>query len=246
MINMIMPARTGELSYIYLLKKHNTPLEERIATLAIARMFDFIIIACFFLISVLFIRELPGIIAGVFWVIAICLIALVVLLCGLLYFGDSFKRTINKLAIKLKMHRFKTTNRILKIIEDTISNFKTIKSRKIIIKTIILSVIIWIASSLLFFSFIKAFQLALGLFEIIVIVCIAVLLPILPFYALGGFGTTEAALTIFFVAFGVAESVAIVASFGIHIVALIYTLILGIGGSLKLGLMWRSTKKCTR
>ncbi len=246
MINMILPARTGELSYIYLLKEHNIPLEERITTLAIARMFDFIIIASFFLVSVLFLRKLPGIILSVFWVIAICLIALVILLCGLLYFGDTFKRAVNKLAIKLKMHRFKTTNLIIKIIEDTILSFKIIKSRRIMLKTVILSIFIWMTLSLLFFLYTKAFQIELEFFEIIVIVSLIALLPLLPFYGAGGFGTTEATLTIFFMAFSITESVAIVASFGIHIVALIYIFILGIGGSLKYGLLWNSQRKGKR
>ncbi len=243
MINMILPARTGELSYIYLLKKYNTPLEERIATLVIARMFDFIIIACFFLTAVLFLRNLPEIITAVFWIIAICLIALIVLLSGLLYFGDSFKIAINKLAIKLKINRFRTTNRILKIIENTIMSFKIIRSRKIIIKTIFLSTCIWLSSFLLLFAYTQAFRIELELFEIIIIVSILALLPLLPFYTVGGFGTTEVTLTIFLVAFGVAEAIAIVVSFGIHIITVIYVIILGLFGSLKLGLRGRLKNK---
>lgn len=235
MINKILPARTGELSYIYLLKKYDIPLEERIATLVIARMFDFIIIACLFLISVIFLKDLPGIIVGVFWIIAIFLVILIVLLGSLLYFGDTFKDVVNTLAIRMRIHRFKITSRILKIIEDTIMSFETIKSRRIIIKTALLSAFIWMFLSFVYFSLIQAFQIELEFFEIIVIVSITALLPLLPIYALGGFGTTEVTLTGFFVAFGVARDPAIVVSFGIHIIGLIYTLILGFVGLLSFG-----------
>ncbi|UCE73456.1 MAG: flippase-like domain-containing protein [Methanomassiliicoccales archaeon] len=242
MINTIMPARTGELSYIYILKRYKIPLEERIATLITARIFDFITISCFFFVSVLFLRDMPDIVAGIFWAIALCLAAFIILLGALLYYGDSFKRIMDKFVKKLRLDRFKFAVRLQNITEDTISSFETIRSRKVIVKTSFLSVMIWISSAVLFYFYLKVFRLELEVFEIILLVCVAVLLPLLPFYALGGFGTTEAVLTLFFVAFGIAEAVAIAVSFGIHIVALIFTIITGSVSSLKLGLRRRGGK----
>jgi uncharacterized protein (TIRG00374 family) len=241
-INNILPARTGELSYIYLLKRHKIPLEERIASLLMARMFDFIMIACFFLISVLLLTKLPYIIAGAFWIIAISLIFLVLLLMMLLYSGDSFKSTINKIAVKLKISNFKITKRILKLIEDTLSSFNSIGSRQIIIKSTVLSIFIWTTLYLAYYLFTKAFQVELEFFEIIVIASFLALLPLLPFYSVGGFGTTEVTMTILFVAFGIPEAVAIVVSFGLHIIGLIITIILGILGFVLLGLKKGSGK----
>ena len=239
MVNAIMPARTGELSYIYLLKKHKIPLEDRIATLITARIFDFITISFLFLVSVLFLKDLPGIVAGIFWIIAFCLAAFIFLLGSLLYFGDSFKRGMDKFVERMGLDRFKFAVRLQKIAGDTISSFKTIRSRRVMGKTSFLSVMIWVSSAILFFCFVKAFRLELEMFEIVILVCVAVLLPLLPFYALGGFGTTEVVLTLFLVAFGVEESFAIIASFGIHIIALIYSLILGSAGFLRIGLFWK-------
>ena len=239
LMNKILPARTGELSFIYLLKKYDINLEERIATLVIARIFDFIMIACFFLFSVLFLRDLPTIVAGAFWIIAICLLILVILLGSLLYRGESFKKYIGGIAIQLRIDRFKITNKILKIVEDTILSFKIIRSRKIIAKTGALTCIIWILMFILYFMYTQAFHIELGMFEIVVIVSFMALLPLLPFYAVGGFGTTEVTITIFLVAFGVDEKIAIVTSFGIHLIAIMYTVILGLIGSAILGLKKR-------
>jgi hypothetical protein len=244
MINKILPARTGELSYIYLLKRFNIPLEERVATLALARMFDFIFIALFFLLATLFLKDLPLILVTVFWIIAVCFLFLIVLLVSLLYYGDSFKEAINKFANKLRIDRFKTTKRILDIVGDTIMSFKVIKSRKIIIKTGILTTFIWIVFFFIYYVLTRAFQIELEFFEIIAIVSFMALLPLLPIYALGGFGTTEITITVLLVSFGVAESLAIVASFGIHVIGLILTIILGLIGSFKWGLkMRRKTEK---
>lgn len=235
MINKVLPARTGELSYIYLLKKYKIPLEERIATLAAARMFDFITIASFFLISVFFLKNLPDIVTNLLWIIAISLIILIFIFGSLIYKGESFKNALNRVASKLRVDRFKITSRILKITEDTILAFKTIKSRKIILKSVLFSILIWMSLFTFYYSLTKVFQIDLQFFEIIVIVSVIALLPILPIYAVGGFGTTEVTVTIFFVAFGVSEAVAIVASFSIHIIGLIFVIILGISGVLKLG-----------
>jgi uncharacterized protein (TIRG00374 family) len=236
MINKILPARTGELSYIYLLKRYNIPLEERIVTLAFARLFDFIFIALFFLLATFFLKDLPMVLVAVFWIIAICFLLLIILLISLLYYGDSFKKAIDKFAIKLRMDRFKTTKRILDVIGDTIMSFKVIKSRKIIVKTGILTALIWIVFFFIYFILTKAFQIELEFFEIIAIVSFMALLPLLPIYAFGGFGTTEITITILLMSFGVVESLAIVASFGIHVIGLLLTIILGLIGSFKWGL----------
>ena len=54
MVNNLLPARTGELSYVYLLKKrHNKTVGVGAATLIIARLFDIItILILFFFIDI--------------------------------------------------------------------------------------------------------------------------------------------------------------------------------------------------
>ncbi len=70
MANNILPARTGELSYIYLLKKlHNITTGEGFATLLVARVFDFFAISLLFFISALMIQDLPDIIMKMVWII---------------------------------------------------------------------------------------------------------------------------------------------------------------------------------
>ncbi|NAS89698.1 hypothetical protein C4E24_08220 [ANME-1 cluster archaeon AG-394-G21] len=74
MLNNILPARTGELSYIYLLKKlHNKKTGEGIATLFVARVFDFITISLLFIGSAFVIQDLSEIIMKLVWVITLFL-----------------------------------------------------------------------------------------------------------------------------------------------------------------------------
>lgn len=89
MVNNILPARTGELSYIYLLQKyHNKKVGEGTATLFVARVFDFISISLLFFISALMIQDLPDIIIKGVWVIAFFMVLIVISLIVLLYFGS--------------------------------------------------------------------------------------------------------------------------------------------------------------
>jgi len=52
MMNNLLPARTGEVSYIYLINKvHERDISEGIATLVVARVFDFIVISGIFFVQ---------------------------------------------------------------------------------------------------------------------------------------------------------------------------------------------------
>ena len=52
MMNNILPVRTGELAYIYMLKKlHTKPTSEGFATLMVARVFDLITVSLLFLVG---------------------------------------------------------------------------------------------------------------------------------------------------------------------------------------------------
>ncbi|MBM3701022.1 MAG: hypothetical protein FJW68_08960, partial [Actinobacteria bacterium] len=51
--NMVLPARTGELSYIYVLKrKFKMPVEVGVSTLAIGLIFELIIVFCMIIIAI--------------------------------------------------------------------------------------------------------------------------------------------------------------------------------------------------
>ena len=72
MANSILPARTGELSYVYLLKKmHNKTLGDGAATLIVGRILDLMSISLLFFVFAMLAEELPKAISNLFSLIAI-------------------------------------------------------------------------------------------------------------------------------------------------------------------------------
>lgn len=222
--NTIMPARTGELSYIYLTKKFGVSTSTSMATLMVARSLDFIFVSLFLIISALSIERLPSPIAGLIWLIAGGMLLVTVFLIGILYFGEPIVGFLKNLRKKIKIGLL---GYLLRKVIETMEAVKILRSKRIMLASGISSGIMWffLISSLYFC--LTAFNVGLIFREIVLISCILILLPILPFYGVAGFGTTEATATVLLMSFGVGKSHAIVASFGAHIICLIYTGLLG-------------------
>ena len=236
-INKMLPARGGELSYIYLIKKiHSRPTGEGIATLVIARIFDLITISLMFSISALFLENLPDMIAKLVWIIAGCIATGGLTLIGVIYFNDRFMGTTKRFVTKTNIKRFSIVRYLLLKAGETLDNFHKIKSKQIIMQAGTVSIGIWMSMYLLYFLLIYTFGINISIFEAIVIVSFVSLLPLLPFYSIGGFGTTEATITIVMLSFGILKETAIVASFGVHIIGIIFSLVAGIYGIWKLNI----------
>ena len=237
MANMIMPARTGEIAYVYLSKRlHNISVGEGIASLMVARMFDFITISLFFFVSVMTIKSLPEIISKAVWVIVSGVVITIMILFLLLYFGENFINVIRRIAVMLNVEHFNTIQYLLRKGEETAQSFEMIKSKRVVVWTKAISIGIWLAMYLSFYFLIYAFTIDLTFFEIIIIASFGALLPLLPFYGIGGFGTTEATIAGVMILFGVLKEPAIIASFGLHIISFVYILVLGAYGAWKLNL----------
>ena len=234
MVNNILPARTGELSYIYLLKKlHNKDTGDGIATLFIVRIFDLTTIALLFFLSALMIRDLPEIITLAVWGIAAFMLLIVIFVIVLLCSGKSFLNVVKKFfgMINLKMS---FVDYLLKKVEEVVRSFEKIKTngKSAIIASIIISFGIWLSLYLLSYILLKAMNIDLGYFAVVLASTFAVLTMVLPIQGIGGFGTLESGWAIGFVAIGLTKEVAISSGFGYHIIIWIYFLVLGCYGFL--------------
>lgn len=235
MANNILPARAGELSYIYLLKKsHNKKTGEGIATLFVARVFDFIAISLLFFISALMIRNLPEMIIKAVWVIACFMVLIVIFLIILLYFGNSFLNVVRNFFRKFNLERKYFVDYLLKKGEETVESFDNIKNRgKVtVIILILLSFGIWLSLYSLNYILVGAMNINLGYFAVLFASTFAILTTLLPIQGIGGFGTLESGWAVGFIAIGLTKEVAISSGFGYHIMILIYFLILGCYGLL--------------
>ena len=238
MVNNILPARTGELSYIYLLKKlHNKKTGEGIATLFVARVFDFISISLLFLVSAFMMHELPKMIIKLVWVIALFLGLIAIFLIALLLFGKPFLNLVKTFFEMFNWDKKHFADYLLRKGEETVESFEKIKiSGKIIIIALILnSFAIWLFLYSLNYILVRAMDINLSYFEVVFASTFAVFTTILPIQGIGGFGTLESGWTVGFIAVGVTKEVAISSGFGFHIILWLYFVILGCWGLFRMG-----------
>ena len=237
MLNNILPARTGELSYIYLLKKsHNKKAGEGIATLFVARVFDFITISLLFLVSAFMLQDLPERVINVVWVIALFLGSITIFLIALLYFGKSFLNLVKKFFEMFKWDKKYFADYLLRKGEETVESFEKIKnSGKItVISLILTSLGIWLFLYSLNYIIVRGMNIYLSYSEVLFASTFAVFTMVLPIQGIGGFGTLECGWTVGFIAVGLTKEVAISSGFGFHIILWIYFLILGSWGLFRL------------
>jgi uncharacterized protein (TIRG00374 family) len=237
-INKLLPARTGEVSYIYLVKKVcQRSTGDGIASLLAARIFDFLILSIFFLISIALLENVPAQISDILMVIQILLILLIITLLLVLYFDEQFLQVIYRIIGRFRLDRYKKVQYLIKIADDTIQSYKVIKTRHILWKTFTTTLGTWLVMYVFYGILLYSFNIRVPLPVISLIVSVVAVLPLLPIYAIGGFGTTEVTTTAFLIAFGISSETAIVASFGVHIIGLIYGAIAGLYG------LWRMNWK---
>tara|TARA_B100001964_G_C14259160_1_gene614328 strand:+ start:2634 stop:3587 length:954 start_codon:yes stop_codon:yes gene_type:complete len=230
--NAIMPARTGELSFVYLSKRSGISTGKGLATLIVSRGFDFLAISLLFVV-VLLNASLPppftslGLVGGITIFIAFGF------LLGFIKFGNSLATIVLKLRNKIDFHPFRWC--LSKIIE-TLESASVVKTTREIFIAAFCSLGIWLCMILINYLLFLAFGIKLELVELVVLVGAATILPIIFFYGLGGFGTIEVAYASVLILFGFPKGIAILASFGVHIVTFLYILIFGAYGSWRLNI----------
>jgi len=237
--NMVLPARTGELSYIYVLKrKFKVPVELGVSTLAIGLIFDLIIVFSMIIISIIIV----GINRYEISSLNIILIAIVLLTVtlALLFFLSKIVLLLIKIfeGLLRKYDKLKTRKAFVYIYEKLIEINKsiiTIQKRRIYWKVYLLSVATRILKFTSYYFLIHAILHPMGYsfaelsFWVIFLATVAAeLSAVLPTHAIAGFGTYEGAFALAFIALGFGEEISIIVGFNYHIINLVETIILGI------------------
>jgi uncharacterized protein (TIRG00374 family) len=237
MMNNLLPARTGELSYVYLLKtEHNKTTGDGLATLIIARIFDFIFISIFFLLLFVGMDNLETGVTTLVVVGILLLFVMVFLLFGLVFCGPVFLPTIKKLAHLGNFKKFRFGDYITRQSEETIACFETFKTGTITLHltVILLTIGIWVLSYSLFYLITISMHIQLDLVHILFAASFAVFSTVLPVQGIAGFGTMEGGWALGFVLAGVPKDLAISSGFAFHLLILLYTIILGGIGYVKM------------
>lgn len=237
MVNSVLPARMGELSYVYLLKKmHQRSIGDGVATLVVARIFDFVVIVVFFLLALQFMKDTPSALVDFAWVGSIVIVGLVSLLALLLYSGRSLFYSMKTLFETFHLVRWNLGKYLLAKAEETMESFDRIKFPGLLkyFQLLLVSCGIWLSLYLLIYFLVVGMGIPVGFLAVLFASTFAIISTVLPIQGIGGFGTIEGAWTIGFMLIGLTKADAISSGFGYHIVVILYFIILGIYGVLAL------------
>jgi len=230
-VNNLLPARTGELSYVYLLKRiNNKTTGEGIATLVVARIFDLIALIILFFIATFLIIAIPKIILDALWIIAIFAFFLLIILVLILTRGEKFVIGVQNVVRKLHCENNRGVNYLIRKGFETVESLDKIQMKKSFAALIASSLLIW------GFNYFIVYLLMIGMnFQISILLVILggtfiLLTTVLPIQGIAGFGTTETIWTLVFVPLGLSLDQAIISGFCYHIVIILYFMILGIYG----------------
>ncbi|MFQ6135782.1 MAG: lysylphosphatidylglycerol synthase transmembrane domain-containing protein [Candidatus Hydrothermarchaeales archaeon] len=230
MTNNLLPARTGEFPYIYLVRnRKGISTAEGVATLAIARILDFVAIAIIFIISTFFVfTELPPSLARFPILLIIAMLFVIFVLYSISSHGEDTIKVIEDIASKIGVRRSALFSSLLEKGKELQKEFQTIKSRKIILNAFLASILIWGFIYLMVYVLINDVGITMGLWGAMFCNTFAILTTILPVQGIGGFGTREGGWTIGFILLGVSLETAIATSFALHIAIIVYFFIPGI------------------
>ncbi len=235
MMNNLLPARTGELSYIYLLKKmHRRSTGEGVATLVVARVFDFIMIILLLFGAGLCIGEIPQAISDLLWLVYILLFCLLAFLIALVSSGWFCMRLVQRVLTYFRWDTTRSGDYLLRKGMETVESFDRIDIRLNAIPILFLSCLLWLCNFGALYLIVAGMGISLPFQTILFGGTFLLLASVLPIHGVAGFGTTEAIWTLIYVPLGMSVNEAIISGFGYHIVLLIYTIIIGGSGSLLL------------
>ena len=217
--NQIMPARTGELTFVYYLKKIGTvDISKGLHILVVTRIFDFIVISAFFICSIILYfganTSFAMVIIGVAFLV-ISIITLFNLKWLVIWSGKLF----HVLTARPYFRQKPLVGRILGKIDVVVDEFSSFKAGRFVPMLALTSILTWSALYFLFYLTIRSFGIDIGVIQSVAGSTGGVLTNVLPINSFGSFGTLEAGWTGGFMLVGMSEHDAIFTGFGYHIIS---------------------------
>ena len=203
--NNIYPARSGEISFLYLLKEHKKT--ELASVLLIARLSDLASICLIFGASVIVLFKDHS--------VALVSLALAVLICAAtLLIPKATEKLKRKLPLKLA-GKVENIHQALK------------EQKKLLPATLTASLVVWMIKYLSFFflsnAVLESMGRRVGLWQAVFGVSFSELTTVLPIHSFGGFGTFEAGWTGAYMILGFPKEIAVTSGFLFHVTLLLFS-----------------------
>ena len=219
--NMVFPARTGELTFVYYLKKiGGVDMTKGLHILVVTRIFDFIIIGIYFLCSlVLFFGRETSI--ALVAVGVVFLVISIVILFNLKWLVILSGRLFHAAADRPRFRDRPIVKKIMGKIDVLVEEFSSFKTGKFVPLLALTSGLVWAVLYFIFFLSIRALGVEVGFIQSVAGSTGGVLTNVLPINSFGSFGTLEAGWTGGFMLVGMSKQVAIFTGFGYHVICML-------------------------
>ena len=226
--NQIMPARTGELTFLYYTKvMANIRASASLHALLISRMMDLVVVCLFFIIALTlsYGKDLsaPLIIAAS--LMGACSLLFVFKLHWLVLIG---KKTFLFFVSLLRLGKKPLIIKIDEKIDILLEEFAGINMKKRIPLAAAASLFVWLSLYVFSYTTILAFGIDIGFFTAVAGSTGAVLTNVLPINSFGSFGTMEAGWTGGFLFVGMSMQDAVTTGFGYHLINFFAALIVAV------------------
>lgn len=229
-LSNILPFRVGELSYVILLKKKKYNISKGLSSLLIARIFDFGVLISILIISILLSKNLPSkdIFNNMIPILFIALSIIVIAIICMIFLHDFILKIMQNLLKKLPKIK------LLDKFNEFIISFKNYKSKRMLLKTLYYAIVIYFFGIISNYYFIKSLGFELPLNILIITITFSVLSSVLPINGFASLGTMEGIWVIILGYFNYGVQTAILISFSLHIILLLFSVLFGVIGWMKL------------
>ena len=214
--NHLLPARTGELSFVYLARQRGlVSVPSSLSALLVARIFDLTVVLSFFSLGLIFWRlDAAGEQQLLLWFSILFVIAM--LLAALWRFSGILTWLASKTRrVALAMR----AERMSEILHETAKEFQRMQSSGTYAKTFQWSLFLWLLQFLVFYSLMMSFGLTLSIWQVVIGSTGAALGTLIPTFT-GNFGPVEAGWALGFAMVGVEPKLALATGFAMHVLIL--------------------------
>lgn len=236
--NMILPARTGELTYVYVLnRKFKFPVEVGVSTLIVALVFDLVIVFSLIVISIIIVGINRFFISSTL-VLTIVIGLLLFILLFLFYLSriiGFFLNIFSKILNKSRTGGGRVLQVVYRKLVDINQNIEIIQKRKIYSKVYFSSLAIRVMKFTSYYFLVYAVMKPMGYtlsdlpYWVVLLGTVAAEISgVLPTHSVAGLGTYEGAFTLAFVLLGFTQEISIIVGFTYHITLLIFSGTLGL------------------
>ena len=228
-LNNVLPARSGELSFPYfMVTRHDVSFGESATVLVLARIFDYLAVACLFVFfALLELGDLQPNSARVIWAVVVLLAVSVGMLLLAPWLANVGFDVAHRL-LRTKRRPDGRANRFLvKAQAQIVPTLRRVRNARIYSRALVWSILVWLAMFACFTAYLQAIRLPQSYPLVIVGSTFATLAKALPMLTVGGFGAHEAGWALGFSLTGMDTALAITSGFAVNILILLTSSFLG-------------------